>query len=243
MVIGIPKEIMHGERRVAATPQTVAKMAGSGAVTLVERSAGLGAFFSDADYAKAGAQIVEDVAELYARAEVILKVKEPQFNAAKGCSEVEMMHAGQVLIAFIHPASPVNHDMVRALAARGVTSLTLDGIPRISRAQSMDALTSMSTCAGYKGMLMAVNDLAVFAPQIFTTAGMIKPAQVLVIGAGVAGCGDGQAPGRGRPRGGHPAGGKGAGPVPRRENRGNRRARGHRDGRGRVCQRPERGVA
>lgn len=98
-----------------------------------------------------------------------------------------MMHRGQTLVTFIHPAAPSNHQMVKDLAARGVTSLTLDGIPRISRAQSMDALTSMSTVAGYKGVLMAANRLGKFIPMIGTAVGMIKPASVLVVGSGVAG--------------------------------------------------------
>lgn len=187
MIIGIPKEIMHGENRVSATPETVAKLTADGATVLVEKSAGSGAFFSDEQYAASGAQIIDDCAELYEKAEVILKVKEPLFNEEKGCSEIDLMHAGQYLITFIHPASPVNHEMVKAMAAKGVISLTLDGVPRISRAQNMDALTSMSTCAGYKGMLMAANDLAKFMPQIFCAVGMIKPVNVLVIGTGVAG--------------------------------------------------------
>jgi NAD(P) transhydrogenase subunit alpha len=187
MIIGIPKEIMPGERRVSATPETVEKFVKDGATVLVEKSAGEGAFYHDEQYAVAGAEIIDDVAKLYAESDVILKVKEPQFNKEKGCSEIDMMHEGQYLITFIHPASPVNHEMVKAMAAKGVISLTLDGVPRISRAQNMDALTSMSTCAGYKGMLLAANDLAKFMPQIFCAVGMIKPINVLVIGAGVAG--------------------------------------------------------
>jgi NAD(P) transhydrogenase subunit alpha len=131
--------------------------------------------------------MVDDVSRLFERADLILKVKEPLFNENVGKHEVEMMHPGQYLITFIHPASPVNHNMVKQLAARGVTGLTLDSIPRISRAQNMDALTSMSTCAGYKGIIMAADDLLVFMPQMFTAVGMLKPANVLVIGAGVAG--------------------------------------------------------
>ncbi|HCS74434.1 MAG TPA: NAD(P)(+) transhydrogenase (Re/Si-specific) subunit alpha [Clostridiales bacterium] len=187
MVIGIPKEIMDGERRVAAIPETVAKFINDGASVLVEKSAGEGAFYSDEAYAAAGARIVNDVAELYAESDLILKVKEPLFNREKKCSEIEMMHKGQYLITFIHPASPANHNMVRELAAKGIISLTLDGIPRISRAQNMDALTSMSTCAGYKGMLMAANDLAKFMPMMFSAVGMIKPVNVFVIGTGVGG--------------------------------------------------------
>ncbi len=187
MIIGIPKEIMHGERRVAATPETVGKFVKDGATVLVENGAGVGAFFADADYAAAGAEMVADVADLYKRADVILKVKEPLFNEEKGCSEIDMMHAGQYIITFIHPASPVNHQMVKDMAKKGVIGLTLDGVPRISRAQNMDALTSMSTVAGYKGMLMAASDLEKFMPQIFCAVGMIKPCNVLVIGVGVAG--------------------------------------------------------
>lgn len=187
MVIGIPKEIMQGERRVSATPETVAKMVSDGMEVLVESKAGLGAFYHDSQYLQAGAQIIDDVAEVYKRADVILKVKEPQFNKEKNCSEVDLMHSGQYLITFIHPASPANHQMVKSMAEKGVISLTLDGIPRISRAQNMDALTSMSTCAGYKGMIMAADTLAKFMPQIFCAVGMIKPVNALVIGAGVAG--------------------------------------------------------
>jgi NAD/NADP transhydrogenase alpha subunit len=187
MIIGIPKEIMHDEARVAATPETVGKFVNDGFEVLVERSAGDGALYHDEDYIKAGALIVDDPQEIYDRAEIILKVKEPLFNEQKGKHEVEMMHKGQYLITFIHPASPVNHEMVKKLTAKGVTAITLDGIPRISRAQNMDALTSMSTCAGYKGILMAANLMTTFVPQMFTAVGQIKPAKVMVIGVGVAG--------------------------------------------------------
>lgn len=98
-----------------------------------------------------------------------------------------MMHAGQVLITFLHPAAPANHEMIKNLTAKGVTALTLDGIPRISRAQAMDALTSMSTVAGYKGVLMAANRVPKFVPMIGSAVGMIPPATVTVLGAGVAG--------------------------------------------------------
>ncbi len=187
MVIGIPKEIMHGEGRVSAIPETVAKLVADGYEVLVENTAGEAAFFSDADYAAAGATMIADCEELYAKSDIILKVKEPQFNEAKNKHEVDMMHKGQYLITFIHPASPVNHEMVRNMAAKGIIGLTLDGVPRISRAQNLDALTSMSTCAGYKGILMAANDLAKFIPQLFCAVGMVKPCNALVIGTGVAG--------------------------------------------------------
>ncbi len=187
MVIGIPKEIMHGEGRVSAIPETVSLLKAEGFDVLVENSAGEGALFSDAEYAEAGATMIADCEELYAKSDIILKVKEPQYNEAKGKHEVDMMHQGQYLITFIHPASPVNHEMVKNMAAKGVISLTLDGVPRISRAQKMDALSSMSTCAGYKGILMAANDLKKFIPPIFCAVGQVKPCNVLVIGTGVAG--------------------------------------------------------
>ncbi|HZK16638.1 MAG: NAD(P) transhydrogenase subunit alpha [Anaerolineaceae bacterium] len=187
MIIGIPKEIMPGERRVAGTPETVKAMKAIGLEVLVEKDAGEGAYFHDPDYVTAGAEIVADPSEIFNRADMILKVKEPQFNRNLNLHEVDMMHENQFLITFIHPAAPVNHQMVKNLAARGVTSLTLDSIPRISRAQSMDALTSMSACAGYKGSLLAANHLPVFMPMMSTAVGMIRPTQALVIGTGVGG--------------------------------------------------------
>ena len=187
MIIGIPKEIMHDEARVAATPETVAKFVNDGFEVLVEKTAGEGALYHDEDYQKAGAILLDNPEEIYQKADMILKVKEPLFNEKLGKHEVEMMHKGQYLITFIHPASPVNHEMVKRLTAQGVTAFTLDCIPRISRAQNMDALTSMSTCAGYKGILMAANHLTTFMPQMFTAVGQIKPAKVMVIGVGVAG--------------------------------------------------------
>ena len=187
MIIGIPKEIMHSEDRVAATPETCRRYIEKGHKVLVEQSAGEGSFFHDEQYREAGATIVSDPQVIYDRAEIILKVKEPQLNQKLGKHEADMMHAGQVLITFIHPAAPANHKMVQRLAENGIVALTLDGVPRISRAQNMDALTSMSTCAGYKGIIMGANLLPRFAPQIFSAVGMIKPIQALVIGTGVAG--------------------------------------------------------
>ena len=166
MIIGIPKEIMLGEARVAASPETVKKFIQDGAKVLIEIGAGINSLYHDEDYIAMGAELVSSPLDVYKRSDLILKVKEPLFNSSFNMHEVDMMHKGQYLITFIHPASPVNHEMVKKLAAVGVISLTLDGIPRISRAQNMDALTSMSTCAGYKGILMAANDLSIFMPQI-----------------------------------------------------------------------------
>lgn len=187
MIIGIPKEIMHDERRVSAIPETVAEMVKAGNKVLFEKGAGLGAFYKDDAYEAVGAILIDDAADIFEQAEVILKVKEPLFNEKLGKHEIDLMHKGQYLITFIHPASPVNHEMVKTMAKKGIIGLTLDGIPRISRAQNMDALSSMSTCAGYKGMLMAADILPKFCPMIGSAVGMIKPSVALVIGTGVAG--------------------------------------------------------
>ena len=187
MVIGILKEIMPGERRVAGTPETVKKMIESGHTVLVETNAGLKSFYSDAAYQEAGAVLVDDPEVIAARADVILKVKEPRYNQEKEKHEIDMMKSGQYLITFLHPAAPANHELVRMMAERGIIGLTLDGVPRISRAQSMDALSSMSTCAGYKGMIMAIDEIGKFVPPVASAVGMIPPASVVVVGAGVAG--------------------------------------------------------
>ncbi|MBN2215673.1 MAG: NAD(P) transhydrogenase subunit alpha [Bacteroidales bacterium] len=187
MIIGIPKEIMQGEKRVSAIPETVKAMVDSGAKVLFEMEAGVGSHYMNEAYQEAGAVIVSDVEEIFAQAEVILKVKEPQYNDAKNKHELDMMHEGQYLISFLHPASPANHQMVKHMAERGIIGLTLDGIPRISRAQAMDALSSMSACAGYKGMIMGINDISKFVPFVTSAVGRLKPAIVFVIGTGVAG--------------------------------------------------------
>ena len=187
ITIGIPREIMHGERRVAATPETVAKMTQEGGRVLVEKGAGMGSFFSDEQYVASGAELTDEARKIFAEADVILKVKEPLFDDVLGQHEADMFREGQYFIAFLHPAAPVNHEVVKKLAASGVVSLTLDGIPRISRAQGMDALTSMSTVAGYKSVLMAADRLPKFLPMVGTAVGAIKPSHVVVIGTGVAG--------------------------------------------------------
>jgi len=187
LTFGVLKEVMHGERRVAATPTTVKRMRAEGARVLVEAGAGVDSHFPDAEYEAAGAGIIGRVDELIAESDVVLKVKEPQARAEQGKHEVDMMRSGQYLITFLHPASPDNHAMVKQLAARGVIAFTLDSIPRTSRAQPMDALTSMSTVAGYKAVLMAADRLPRFMPMVGTPVGTHEPACVLVLGAGVAG--------------------------------------------------------
>lgn len=187
VILGIPKELTPGERRVAAIPTTCEKYRALGMDVLVETCAGEGAFFHDDDYRAAGAEIIDDVETLFARANVVLKVKEPQFNQNKGKHEVDMMRGDATLICFLHPASPLNHDLVCKLRDRSIASLTMDCIPRITRAQKMDALTAMSTVAGYKAVIMAADRFSRFIPMTMTAIGTIPPAKVLVIGTGIVG--------------------------------------------------------
>ncbi|MBF6611642.1 MAG: Re/Si-specific NAD(P)(+) transhydrogenase subunit alpha [Chloroflexi bacterium] len=185
MKLGIPKEILPGENRVALVPDNVAQLVKKGLEFVVEKDAGLNAAFLDEAYAKAGAAIVPDAATLFSQSDLICKVQKPMINAATGKSEIDMMRPGSALITFFAPL--VNHDIVRALLAAKITSFSMDAIPRITRAQSMDALSSMSTVAGYKSVLLGANSLGRFFPLLTTAAGTVPPARVFVLGAGVAG--------------------------------------------------------
>lgn len=185
MLIGIPKEVLFEEKRVAALPETVARYVERGFDVLVETGAGAGIFTPDSDYADAGAQIAPDVETVYRQADLVLKVKQPVDH--DGRHEADMIREGATLICFLHPAAPRNHAMVRSLAERRITSFTMDDIPRITRAQTMDALTSMSTITGYRAVLLAAWLFPRFVPMMGTAIGMIRPAQILVVGAGVVG--------------------------------------------------------
>jgi NAD(P) transhydrogenase subunit alpha len=177
--IAVPKETVSGERRVALTPDAAAALVKSGMEILVETGAGGGAFHDDAAYEKAGARIVPDAVALYGAADVVLKVQKPTLD------EVERLREGTVLLSFLNAmGSP---DLVRRLAARRVTSFGMEGVPRISRAQKMDALSSQANIAGYKAGLIAAESLPKFFPMMMTAAGTVFAAKVLVIGAGVAG--------------------------------------------------------
>lgn len=187
MQIGIPKEILAEEKRVAATPETVKKYIALGFAVAVEASAGEGILISDDEYRAAGAQILTDTEKLFATSDIVLKVKQPEVNQRLAKKEVEMLRDGSVLITFLHPAAPGNHAMVQRLRDKNITALTMDGIPRISRAQRMDALSSMSAVTGYKAVIMAANHLPKFVPMIGTAIGTIKPARFIVIGTGVVG--------------------------------------------------------
>ena len=187
MQIGIPREILAEEKRVAATPETVRKYLGLGFDVAVESSAGEGILISDDDYHNAGARLISEPERLFAESDIVLKVKQPVFNEKVEKYEVNMLRNGSILITFLHPAAPENHHMIERLRDKNITAFTMDGIPRISRAQRMDALSSMSTVTGYKAVIMAANQLPKFVPMIGTAIGTIRPAQFLIIGAGVVG--------------------------------------------------------
>ena len=177
MKVGVPKESLAGERRVAIVPETARGLVKGGIQVLVEAGAGASAFFSDAAYMDAGANVT-DAATAFA-GDAVLKVQPPTPD------EVGQLREGAVLISFLQPASSA--DVVAALAKRKVSAFSLDLVPRISRAQSMDALSSQAGIAGYKAVLLAANHLPKFFPLLMTAAGTVAPARVLVMGAGVAG--------------------------------------------------------
>src|SRR5215211_5333098 len=177
LIVGVPRETARGERRVAMTPDTVKRLTASGVVVKVESGAGLASGHSDDAYTAVGATIV-DAAEAF-NAQVVIKVQKPDAN------EVALLRPGTTIIALLQPMT--NVDLVRDLAARDITSFSMDAIPRTTRAQSMDVLSSQATVAGYKAVLMAADTLPKFFPMLTTAAGSIIPAKVLVVGAGVAG--------------------------------------------------------
>ncbi len=178
MKIGVPKETAAGERRVALVPEVVKKLTAQDHEVLVMRGAGDGALIPDEQYVEAGAQLVDDAAAVFA-CQLVVKVAPPT------AEETVRLGPDTVLIGFLQPLS--NGDGIRAIAATGATSFALEAVPRISRAQSMDALSSQANIAGYKSVLMAAMELGRYFPMLMTAAGTIRPATVLVLGAGVAG--------------------------------------------------------
>jgi NAD(P) transhydrogenase subunit alpha len=185
MKIGVPKEIYDGEMRVATTPDVIAQLLKLGFNVSVEAGAGAGSNFDDEAYTKAGATAVADTRELWSSADIILKVRPPARNPHLNTDEVDLLRDGQVLISFLWPAQ--NADLLDRLSKKGVTTLAMDSVPRISRAQKMDALSSMANIAGYRAVIEAAQHFGRFFTGQITAAGRIPPAKVLVIGAGVAG--------------------------------------------------------
>jgi NAD(P) transhydrogenase subunit alpha len=173
--IGVPRETASGERRVALVPEVVAKLVEAGHAVAVERGAGSAASFEDAAYEEAGATLTDGAWD----AEAVVKVQKPT------AEETARLSSGTVLIGFLQPLT--DREGIERLAARGVVGFAMESIPRITRAQSMDALSSQATVGGYKAALIAADSLPRFLPMLTTAAGTVQPAKVLVLGAGVAG--------------------------------------------------------
>ncbi len=185
MIIGVPREVAAGEQRIAVVPVTASVLVGEGLEVWVEAASSDGSPFPDSAYREAGARVVSDVLEIYAHADIVVKIQPPTEHPRTGRHEVEMLRDGSCLIAVLQPYT--HPDVVTRLAERGVTSFSLDLMPRIAIAQDKDILSSQSTVAGYKAVLMAADALPVMMPLMMTAAGTLKPARVLVLGVGVAG--------------------------------------------------------
>jgi H+-translocating NAD(P) transhydrogenase subunit alpha len=179
MKVGIPAEISPNELRVAATPKTVKRLQKQGFEVYIEHNAGVKANFSDKEFEEAGAKIVPTAADIYGKSDIVLKVKEPT------AGEVDMMHEGLVLLSYLWPAQ--NQELLKKLADKKVNAVAMDAIPRISRAQKMDVLSSMANIAGYRAVIEGSYHFGRFLNGQITAAGKVEPAKVLVIGAGVAG--------------------------------------------------------
>ena len=185
MIVGVLRETFPSERRVALVPGAVSKLVSTGLEVLLEAGAGAESGITDAEYEGAGARIADNRSQVFAEAGIIVQVRGLGANSELGLHDLEFLRPGQVMLGFLNPLG--EPDSMSALAATGVTSLALDLLPRISRAQSMDALSSMAMVAGYKSVLLAAQALPRMFPMMMTAAGTMTPARVFVIGAGVAG--------------------------------------------------------
>jgi H+-translocating NAD(P) transhydrogenase subunit alpha len=185
MKVAIPREIHPGERRVAATPETVKRLLKLGFEVSIGSGAGAGSSLSDAAYEAAGARVVRSVSTLWQEADLVLKVRPPEQDTTLGKHEVDLLEPGATLVSFVWPAT--NAELLERLAARKVTVLAMDQVPRVTRAQKMDALSSMANIAGYRAIIEAASFFGRFFTGQMTAAGKVPPAKVLVIGAGVAG--------------------------------------------------------
>jgi len=179
MIVAVPKELAAGERRVALTPDAVKRLEPLGLEVLVEAGAGDAAALPDADYEKAGAAIAGSTADLYARGDIVVRIGRVELG------DVPALRPGSALVGWLWPLA--DPDLVQALADAKITAFGMESIPRVTRAQTMDALSSQATVAGYKAVLMAADSLPKFFPMLMTAAGTVAPARVLVLGAGVAG--------------------------------------------------------
>ncbi|MGA8221114.1 MAG: Re/Si-specific NAD(P)(+) transhydrogenase subunit alpha [Candidatus Acidiferrales bacterium] len=185
MIIGVPRESYPGERRVALVPMVIPSLTKAGFEVVVEAGAGAGACYTDADYIAKGAKILPDRADVFRTADIIVQVLCHGSNDQTGKADLPLLRRGQVLIGFLRPLGSLN--TIQEVAATGVTSFAVELMPRTTRAQSMDPLSSMGTLCGYKAVLIAADTLPRLFPMMTTAAGTITPGRVLVIGAGVAG--------------------------------------------------------
>ena len=185
MIISIPKEILAGENRVACTPDVVPKLLKAGFEIQIEKDAGLNSGFTNESYQNSGAKIIDSYIDLYANTDIVLKVQRPVNHPQAGKNETDLLKKGTLLIALAY----VRHytDAVEACAEKGINFISMDLIPRTTLAQKMDALSSQANLAGYKSVLLAANELRKIFPMLMTAAGTIKPAKVVIMGAGVAG--------------------------------------------------------
>lgn len=185
MIIAIPKEIQKGENRVAMVPDVAAKLIKKGFTVSIEKDAGMNAGFTNEKYEAAGVKVVSDLTELYANADIVLKVQKPIEHPSYKKNELELMKKGTLLITFFY--SLFNPELVKKAAELGINVISMDAIPRTTLAQRMDALSSQANLAGYKSVLLAANYLKKIFPLMMTAAGTISPAKVVIMGAGVAG--------------------------------------------------------
>ena len=185
MIVGVPKESFPGERRVALVPAILANLTKAGFEVLIEAGAGEGAGYPDADYIQKGAKVAPSRAEVFQSADIVVQVLAPGSNDKTGAADLQLLRQGQVLIGFLRPLGSL--EVLQSIAERGVTAFSVELVPRITRAQNMDVLSSMATICGYKAVLLAADTLPRIFPMLTTAAGTITPARIFIIGAGVAG--------------------------------------------------------
>ncbi|HEX9456259.1 MAG TPA: hypothetical protein VF935_01435, partial [Candidatus Acidoferrum sp.] len=185
MIVGVPRETFPGERRVALIPAVLPTLAKAGLQVALEAGAGVEAGYPDADFAAKGAKILADRAEVFRAADILTQVLCYGSNDRTGKADLPLFHRDQILIGFLRPLGSL--ETITEIAGKGVTAFSVELMPRSTRAQSMDALSSMATISGYKAVLIAADTLPKIFPMLTTAAGTITPARVLIIGCGVAG--------------------------------------------------------
>ncbi len=185
MIVGVPKEVFPNERSVAVVPGVVPSLVNAGLTVLIEKRAGAQAGFTDEEYTAKDARIVDSRDELFSQADILLTVHGPGRHSDAGSADIERLRSGQIVIGFLDPLGTPQG--IQELAGRGVIAFSMELIPRITRAQAMDALSSLATVAGYKAVLLAAEALSKMFPMMMTAAGTITPAHVFIVGAGVAG--------------------------------------------------------